>query len=301
MADDELIGELHRQVAVARDKVRSAGSFCVGSGCLKASHRRVWVHSEFGPAAHDKDTNQDFVIAWQGHAETQEHDGFWAIVMSDGVTSSCWAEWGAELACWTSLANLVERRVIRSGVQLALNSVHAAGEAIGRFADVITRRAEKYRPEGEFEATWEYVLSEGLFLQTTLTLMWWDGRLHIAIVGDGAVAVRDASRVACRLVTGSDLQTSRVHAIGPNNRQVAELDAWKELALTVPCSIAAFTDGVARGASADVREIFTHADIVIGGGDGNENPARRVLGLLQQKRPRDFEDNLALGLVYIDQ
>ncbi len=298
MADDELIGELRRHVTVARGKVRSAGSLCVGSGCLKASHRRVWVHSEFGPAAQDKDTNQDYVIAWQDRAETQEHDSFWAIVMSDGVTSSCWAEWGAELACWASLANLVERRVIRSDVQLALNSVHAAGEAIGRFADVITRRAEKYRPEDEFEATWEYVLSEGLFLQTTLTLVWWDGHLHIAIVGDGAVAVRDFSGATCLAVAGSDLQTSRVHAIGPNNRQVAKLDGWDSLELQMPCSLAIFTDGVARGVSADANEIFACADAAMK--DGKTNPARCVLGSLQQHRPKEFEDNLTLGLVYID-
>jgi hypothetical protein len=256
------------------------------------------VHSEYGPATQDKDTNQDYVIAWQDRAETQEHDGFWAIVMSDGVTSSYWAERAAEVACWTSLASLIELWGSRGAKQLAVSSVDAAGEAIGRVADVITKSPEKHRPKDEFEATWEYVLSEGLLLQTTLTLVWWDGRLHIAIVGDGAVAVRDSSDAACRAVAGSDLQTSRVHAIGPNNRQVAELDGWDSLELQMPCSLAIFTDGVARGVSSDASEIFACADAAMK--DGKTNPARCVLGSLQQNRPKEFEDNLTLGLVYID-
>ena len=298
MSNDELIGQLQHQIGLARETLGAAGSLCVESGHLEASSRRLWVHSEFGPAVQDKDSNQDFVIAWQDHGETEETKGHWAIVMADGVTSSCWAEWGAELACWISLAKLVELRGVRAGKQLALNSVNAAGEAIGKLADVITKGPQQYRPKDEFEATWEYVLSEGLFLQTTLTLVWWDGYLHIAIVGDGAVTIRESNDAGCRTIAGSDLQSSWVQAIGPNNRQLAELGAWDRLELKMPCSMAVFTDGVARGVSCDVGEIFAHADAAIVG--GKTNPAQRVLGLLQQNRPKDFEDNLSLGLVYID-
>lgn len=298
MGNGKLIEHVYHQISLARDKLRASGSLCVKSGCMEGSDRRLWVHSEFGPAIQDKDTNQDYVIAWQDCAEIRDRKVSWAIVMSDGVTSSYWAEWAAELACWTSLARLVERRRRPVAKELALSSMHAAGEAIGELADVITKEPEEHCPDGEFAATWEYILSEGLLLQTTLTLVWWDGQLHIAVIGDGTAAIRDSSDAMYRVVAGSDLQTSRVHAIGPNNRMVAELDNWESLELTMPCSLAVFTDGVGRGVIADVAQLFACADVAIK--DGETNAARKVIETLQKKCPKEFEDNLTLGLVYIN-
>jgi hypothetical protein len=298
VADEGLTKRLNHEVEAAREKVQAAGSLCVTSGRLEKSRRRLWVHSEFGPAIQEKDTNQDYVIAWQDDSNSKERTGAWAIVMADGVTSSYWAERAAELACWVSLAGLVDLRGSQSKMQLALSSIHAAGNVIGELADVITKEPGKCCPEGEFEATWEYTLAEGLLLQTTLTLVWWDGRLHIAMVGDGAVAIREPGDTGGRMVAGSDFETHRVHALGPNNRQVAELDGWDSLELKVPCSLAVFTDGVARGVGGDVSEIFERADAAIKVGE--TNPAQRTIDLFQQNRPTEFEDNLTLGLVYFD-
>jgi hypothetical protein len=298
MGDDKLIERFSHQVGLAREKVQAVGALCVKSGCLEGTCRRSWVHSEFGPAVQEKDTNQDYVIAWKDRSETEEPKEFWAIVMADGVTSSHRAEWAAELACWTSLARLVELRRNVEARELAMRSIHAAGGAVGGMGDLFRKKPEMYRPDDEFPATWEYILSEGLLLQTTLTLVWWDGCLHIAIVGDGAAAIRELNDGACRIVAGSDFETCGVHAIGPNNRQVAEPDVWNTMDVTMPFSLAVFTDGVGRGVAADASEIFAHADATIE--DGEMNPARHVLDVLQQNRPKEFEDNLTLGLMYFD-
>lgn len=79
------------------------GTVCAGSGCLSWSTGKLTMHTDYGRADQDKDTNQDFALAWVA-ADDQDGSVRWAIALADGVTSSWYAEYGAEIACWTALA-----------------------------------------------------------------------------------------------------------------------------------------------------------------------------------------------------
>ena len=67
----------------------------------------IAFHTDFGPAEQDKDTNQDYVLAWVAKPGKSSSGVVWALAMADGVTASYQAELGAELACRASLARLL--------------------------------------------------------------------------------------------------------------------------------------------------------------------------------------------------
>ena len=174
----------HEQTLVMR------GVVCATSGTLQWADGMLALHTDFGPAGQDKDTNQDYVVAWVPGSTVGKQNIGWALAMADGVTSSLYAEVGAELACWSALACLVSGG--GNGQEKARAAIDAAGEAIGLVADAIAAAGELYRPAAEFPSTWRYTLREGLLLQTTLTLAWLEnGVLNLAMVGDGGAAVEE--------------------------------------------------------------------------------------------------------------
>ena len=95
--------ELHELLRKCDQALSQSGRLRIQSGILPWSEGMLTVHTDYGPPQQDKDTNQDYVLAWCG-GNTQRPTGVqWAVAMADGVTSSYWAEIGAKLACHTSL------------------------------------------------------------------------------------------------------------------------------------------------------------------------------------------------------
>ena len=280
-----------------RDKLESLGSVVVGSGTLRGESWRLDIHSCLGPVDQDKDENQDFAVGWLSH----ERDSLiaWAVAMADGVTSSCYSAAGAELACWAGLAAVVGDD--SAGEDRGWHAMDAAGKAIGDMTDLIAADAGSYAPSGEFASTWKYALRKGLLLQTTLTLAWLQaGRLCVAIVGDGG-AIVDHGREPkqnTEVLTEADLTTNRVHAMGPGNREVVELDCWAEMPFDGKQRVALFTDGISRGLSSARSPLFHQLDEVrnqVGDGNAAEFLVQRWI----DTAAKSFEDNLTLALVSV--
>ena len=293
------------------DEIETILTDCAGLAddngeCLSASGKSRWeqgriaFHTDFGPAEQDKDTNQDFVLAWPARSSQSSSGIVWAIAMADGVTASYQAESGAELACRVSLARLLSHT--GKADAKARDAVDAAGDAIGKVADVITRDPQRYQPNGVFASTWRYMLREGLLLQTTLTLAWQEqDRCHLAIVGDGGAAVqfRDRPQHDRLVLAAPSAETSRVHAIGPANRHADGFDAWHSLDANELSLMAIYTDGVGLGIGADagllLDQLEERSDIA-----QEVNVADRLLQEWIRTRPGDFDDNLSLAVVSWD-
>ena len=289
--------------SILTDSARLAG----GNGeCLSVSGRSRWeqvqiaFHTDFGPADQDKDTNQDFVVAWTVRSSESPSGIVWAIAMADGVTASYRAELGAELACQASLARLLGHT--GKADAKARDAIDAAGDAIGRVADVITRDPQRYQPNGVFASTWEYMLRKGLLLQTTLTLAWQEqGTCYLAVVGDGGAVVqfRDRPQEDRLVLAAPSTETSRVHAIGPGNRHAEDFDVWRSFDADESSCMAVYTDGVGLGIGADAGLLFGQLE----GQNGISQAPNLAEKLIQEwirTRPGDFSDNLSLAVVIWD-
>jgi len=281
-------------------QLTAGGKPGAGSAVMRWGEGTVAIHTDFGPAGQDKDSNQDSVLAWIA-GEGGEGGGIrWAIAMADGVTSSHYAETGAEIACWTSLAALLSAG--GTADEKARAAVDAAGDAIGAVADMIGEEPSRYKPEDVFDSMWSYVLRRGLLLQTTLSLVWLEGGVcHIGMVGDAGAAIEvGPGEVGGRKVlAGPDLKTSRVHAIGPNNRRVERLDCWQQIDSEDVSLLALYTDGVGRGIGPNAGRLF-HSFERMGSRAAHGNPAKRLIQDWIRTRGQDFEDNLSLAIVRWD-
>ena len=283
-----------------RQRLESVGIVCAESGELCWPGGRLSIHTDFGPADQDKDTNQDFVVAWVAKNESSAIE--WAIAVADGVSSSFQAEVGARIACWAGLSQLVVGEDDFDGI--CRRSMDAAGDAVGLLADELTGDAERFCPPWEFASTWKFTLREGLLLQTTLTLAWVENKyLNVAIVGDGGVGLFGftgdavADNGVARVLGGADPETNRVHALGPVNRHVSAFDFCDRVELNGPGVIAVFTDGVGRGVAGEEGELLA------GGSKraaGEAISAQGVIEKLVEDRPAEFEDNLTLALIARD-
>lgn len=267
-----------------------------GSGRLRWAKGAIAIHTDFGPVEQDKETNQDFVLAWVGDERGERPTIQWALAMADGVTASYCAELGAELACRAGLARILAYEgTPRDKARAAVN---AAGDAIGAVADVIEEDAEHYRPEDMFASTWRYTLREGLLLQTTLTLAWLeDEACHLAIVGDGGAAVEfwRGPQHEQKVLAAPNAETSRVHAIGPKNRHVEQLDCWKQVVTKDLSLLAVYTDGVAHGISPEASLLFEQLQEDRSESD-TDNVAEQLIRGWISKRADEFEDNLSLAI-----
>ncbi|MDA7979475.1 MAG: protein phosphatase 2C domain-containing protein [Pirellulales bacterium] len=276
----------------SQDSLATTGNVCARSGVLAWSDGSLAIHTDFGPEGQDKDTNQDFALAW---TSGNEEDALrWAVALADGVTSSWHAEHAAELACWKGLESLIQSSP--SEVR-ARDAFSAAGNAIGRVGDSIEADAEAYLPEGEFASTWRFTLREGLLLQTTLSFTWMEnGTIHLAFVGDGGATVElcEGNQKSLEIVGDIDDCTNRVHALGPRNRQVSESDVYRAFDEQRVRRIGMYTDGVGRGLNTSSRSFLEELDDAE---SLHQNVAARLIAGWVNSAPNQFEDNLSLAVV----
>lgn len=276
-----------------RQQLESGGTVCAESGDIDWTGGRISVHTDYGPAGQDKDTNQDFVVAWVPKEPSRIQC---AVAVADGVSSSFQAEIGAQVACWAGLAQLVGKS--EDFDQTCRRLVDGAGDAIGGLADELSVAPERFRPASEFASTWKYTLREGLLLQTTLTVAWVESdHLNIVIIGDGGAALsgfgKESGEKGTKLFGGADTETNRVHALGPVNRHVTGFDCRERVELDGAGVIALFTDGIGRGVSENLNELFSESGFDAGG-------ARQVIERVVTERPADFDDNLTLAFIGLD-
>jgi hypothetical protein len=281
----------------AFDALRRHGSVIAGTGAFNWKDGMLAIHTDFGPAGQDKEENQDFVLAWTPDDDKSTID--WAVAMADGVTSSFLSGDGARIACSAGLTALITDEESRNWRERARRAMNAAGTALGEVADEILIDPDRFRPAEEFDSTWRYLLREGRFLQTTLSLVWSEGRrLNVAIVGDGGVITDGYGSELTEVTELIDEATNRVHALGPNNRIVSEFDFADSIELLGTGVVAIFTDGIGRGITQCPAELFEVIRNEQQSSDGQM--ARRIVQELMTRRPMDFEDNLTLALVVDD-
>ncbi len=282
--------------------VNRAGECRAQSGCLDWEHGRLLIHSDRGPAEQEKDTNQDYVLAWRPCGKEGPNAIEWALVLADGVSSSFAAERAAQVACWASLATLVAGGRQPSGDERMRTAVDAAGEALARLAVPFYEDPAASRPSSEFPMTWEYILREGLLLQTTLTLAWSEaGILNLGVVGDCGGAIREMvskggeeDETIDVVLASVGVETNRVHALGPRNWKVSGFDVRRQRRLRRPFLFAVHTDGLARGG---VTPTVLLDDLERMAGVGRANLAASVIAEYLRIYSGKFDDNLTLALV----
>jgi hypothetical protein len=289
--------ELQRVLRECAETPFEESDWLLGSGSSRWRGGDITIHTDFGPVAQDKETNQDFVVGWTADGSRAQPVVPWALAMADGVTASFYAELGAELACRASLARLLMHP--GKGKAKALDAVNAAGDAVGVVGDAIAANPELYKPDDMFKSTWKYILREGLLLQTTLTLAWMErGTCYLAMVGDGGAAVELRRRSGHKQVVlaAPVVETSLVHAIGPRNRHVDGFDVWQQVGAENLCQLAVYTDGVGHGIRSNTSLLFDPLRKM----GGDSKVSNRVRALIQEwirTRAEEFEDNLSLAVV----
>src|SRR5208337_1383150 len=205
------------------------GEMVIGSGTFQSGRIAGAIHSDFGPAGQDKETNQDYALAWwPSAAETLPRLRF-VLALADGLTTSFRSESASALACWVGVRALVENVGAAQPLDLAKLAFAEAGLTIGRLADELARDPEASCPQGQFLSTWKYILKKGGLFQTTLTLAWLDGdQFRIAMVGDGGavwrgyMGPRGARQAKDRILAACNLASQQVYALGPAYRNVRE-------------------------------------------------------------------------------
>jgi len=209
------------------------GEMVVGSGSFKSGRFSGALHSDFGPEDQDKETNQDYALAWwPSAAEARERLRF-VLALGDGLTTSFRSECASALACWVGIRALVEAARMAQPQDLARLAFNEAGLTIGRLVDELARDPEASCPEGQFLSTWKYILNKGRLFQTTLSLAWLErDHFRLAMVGDGGAlwrsyrGPRDSPQATDRVLASCDLDSQHVYALGPADRCVHDFDCW---------------------------------------------------------------------------
>jgi hypothetical protein len=279
-----------------------AGQLLVADARLVDDRMAVSIYTDRGPACADKDTNQDFILAWRPSRAAGPRQIELIMAMADGVSSALYAEWAAEVACWTSTLALAANQDGMAAADLARLAFDAAGSAIDHLAQEIAANPAVFKPKGEFDATWAYRLRKGRLVQTTLLLAWIDCEgLHAASIGDaGAVcrALDDAGPDAGRtdqVAAHCDLEANRVNAIGPHQTTIRQFDGWFETAMRTQTIFAAYTDGIARGLGAEPLVLLDRIGDV--SASGFEHPSHCYTRQAIDQRPKEHDDNLTLGVL----
>jgi hypothetical protein len=280
------------------------GEMVVGSGPFTAGRFSGSLHSDFGPADQDKETNQDYALAWwpsSAAADDRPRPAF-VLALADGLTMSFRSESAAGLACWVGVRALVENFPSSPPKDLARLAFAEAGLTIGQLTDELARDPETSCPQGQFLSTWKYILQKGRLLQTTLTLAWLD-RDHfcMAMVGDGGAlwrsyrGARDAPQATDRVLAACDLHSQQVYALGPAERCARNFDFWHEEEANGPFLCALSTDGVGRGQGNSPSALLDELEELQAAGVANS--AQRFIERAIQQCPKDFEDNLTLAVI----
>jgi hypothetical protein len=278
------------------------GETIIGSGCFRSGQLSGSVHTDFGPEDQDKETNQDYAVAWLPHdAQTRRRFRF-VLALGDGLTTSYRSEWASALVCSVALRALVEGSPGLEPKDLARYAFNEAGRSLGRLADELSREPEASCPPGQFVSTWKYILRKGVLFQSTLTLAWLDWHfLRIAMVGDGGGVWRSyhtpphGQRATDHVLAECDLDQHQVCALGPADRNVREFDCWHEEELKGPFLCALHTDGVGRGMGGNPMALLDEVEELQTA--GVENTARRFIEQAVEERPRSFDDNLTLAVI----
>jgi hypothetical protein len=278
------------------------GEMIVGSGSFTSGRLAGSLHTDFGPANQDKDSNQDYALAWwPSAAETRGRLRF-VLALGDGLTTSFRSECASALACWVAIRALVEAGGAAGPKDLAKLAFNEAGLTIGQMADECARDPEASCPEGQFLSTWKYILKKGGLFQTTLTVAWLDrSHFRIAMVGDGGAlwrgyrGPREVRRVTDRVLATCDLDSQQVYALGPADRCVREFDCWHEEELNGPFLCALHTDGIGRGLGTSPMMLLDELEGLQAA--RVENPAQRFIEQAIARRPKDFDDNLTLAVI----
>ena len=274
----------------------------VGSGSFKSGRFSAAIHCDFGPADQDKETNQDYALAWWPAATEAQPRLRFVLALADGLTTSFRSESAAALACWVAIRTLVESASAAEPRDLARLAFDQAGSTIGQLVDELAREPETSCPDGQFLSTWKYILRKGRLFQTTLTLAWLDGdHFRIAMVGDGGALWRcyrgagESRQAVDRVLAACDLQNQQVLALGPARRRVVDFDCWHEEKLNGPFLCALSTDGLGRSQGANPQSLLDELEALQTAGE--ENPAQRLIERAIRQRPKDFDDNLTLAVL----
>ena len=260
------------------------------------------LHSDFGPPDQDKETNQDYALAWWPFsAEVQPRLRF-VLALADGLTTSFRSECAAALACWVAVRALVGNVVAAEPKDQAKLAFAEAGLTIGQLVNELARDPQASCPEGQFLSTWQYILRKGGLYQTTLTLAWLDrDYFRIAMVGDGGALWRSyrgppsTPQATDRVLAACDLDSQQVYALGPAERCVRDFDCWHEEELNGPFLCVLSTDGIGRGNGASPLALLDELEGLQAA--GAQNPAQRFIERAIQQRPKDFDDNLTLAVI----
>ncbi len=300
--DDAATQVYHNLIKEQREWLSSKGRTTAQSGHDEIDRIALSLHSDLGPADHEKAENQDFILAWCSTSQALSTPRL-VIALADGVSDSDRSDWAAALACWISVRTVVEH--FREDAPLATSraAFNAAGEAIGALADVITNAPDDYLPEDQFAMTWEYILRMGKFLQTTLMLAWLDSTsLHVVSVGDGGAVIRqihnESGEYTDRTLAKCDLDSNLVNAIGPFSRRDHDFDCVADHVLEGTSVLAFFTDGVGRAISNAPESLMS--DLQQLHLDHSRDIARSYLRKAFDESPNDYCDNVSLLSICIE-
>ncbi len=301
------VGLVAKQVETCLDWLRQAGELVVGTGCLASGSTALYLHTDFGPAGQDKETNQDYALAWVGGTSAAEAEPLMVLALADGLTSSYRSEWASELACAVAIQTLVQELtapltaegVGPSAREQARRAFAAAGHSLQEVAQAMAAKPEESCPPGTFLSTWKYILRKGGLLQTTLTLAWQrGGLLRVAMLGDGGVLWRDNDAAPVpvdEVLAQADLSTNTVNALGPGTPEPSALDFWLERPWTGRKVCALSSDGVGRGSQ--LTKLYPLDRVTELQCQGHTNPAKAWIDQVVQESHSAFDDNLTLAIL----
>ena len=269
---------------------------------LRWAEGAIAIHTDFGPAEQDKDTNQD--LCWLGLPDEQESPSgiVWALAMADGVTASYQAELGAELACRASLARLLAHpgHSGREGSRCG-----ECGRRCNRRCCGCDHGRSRAVPAG-----WNVCVDLEIYAPRRTSAA---NHAHLGVAGRRSSAIWPSSEMAERrfnsatgprdernVLAAPNVETSRVHAIGPGNRHVDDLDCLADRSLRKTCRCWRSTRTVSAMALEPTPVCYSsnsRSDPDISQGP---NVAEQLIQEWIRTRADDFDDNLSLAIVSWD-
>jgi len=290
------------------DWLGRAGELVVGSGCLHSGATTLAVHTDFGPPGQDKETNQDYALAWGSDHRSQVAKPLLAIALADGVTSSYRSEWASELVCAVALRKLVEQLISHEATATTPEFPRAVVEiafadacgALQEIAKNMEASPKDFCPPGQFLLTWKYILRKGLLLQSTLTLAWiQDDWFRLAMVGDSGLLWREGGASEAEEVLAPDLSTNAVNVLGPRTGQPPPFDSLEQRPWSAQVQCALFSDGVGRGCLKSQKSCAWLLDrLARSQAENHLNPAQECLRQIIAGGDPAYDDNLTLAFLY---
>lgn len=299
---DEAVRRLVRRF---RSQLSVAGVVQTHSGALRWSGGSLFGHSDFGPPEQDKSGNEDFLVLWTAADQDGPATIPWVAALADGVTSSCRSKLAAELVCWCGVSALLAASADCQPPECGIQAVRQAVKCLRLVGRVFRRNKEELQPADEFPATWDYRLHSGTFLQTTLTLAWFQSnRVHIARVGDGGAALLlcgdGTAKGPTEVLLPIDVDAHQVHALGPDTDAMIRPDDSIALEMPAKAALALYTDGMARVVQTDPTLLCDEFDRAMAESPVPRDVAARVVKNMMATEPDQLRDNLTVVFVTSD-